>query len=126
MKKKISKRNVINEELFSDMSLISYIDENLIVIYAPALDLFGYGHDESEANKSFHIVYNEYIQYGIKNNCLEKDLKKHGWKLNRKSGKFSSPVISDLIDNNEVLKSVIDSRPFKKFNMNISFPVLSK
>ena len=39
-----------------EFSLVAYSDEKLQVVYCPALDLFGYGKTEREAEKSFSIV----------------------------------------------------------------------
>lgn len=96
MNRKNFKKNV--EKLFSKLSLFSYIDENLNVVYAPALDLFGYGYDEKEAKESLEINLAEYIDFTQRNNSLEKDIKKYGWSIDKKNNKIISPEKTSLLN----------------------------
>src|ERR1051326_7957982 len=41
--------------------VISFIDDNKHIIYCPALDLSGYGNNETEARKSLDIVIEGYL-----------------------------------------------------------------
>ena len=60
------------------LSLYSFIENKVTIIYCPALDISGYGLDEEEARKSFETIFSEttferkefsnYVFYYV--NCL--------------------------------------------------------
>ena len=60
------------------LSLFTFIEENVHVVYSPALDLYGYGNDEHEARHSFEVALQEYIRHTAEHKTLDKDLKKYG------------------------------------------------
>ncbi len=106
------------EETISTITLLSYIENDLFVVYAPTLDLFGYGHSELEATQSFEIVLKEYLDHVKLKNSMWKDLKKLGWKISK--NKISQPELSNLLLQNETLKEVVNHKVFKKSNYNFS------
>ena len=105
---KLTNHNI--HEIFSSIPLISYIDENLNVVYSPSLDIYGYGVDEQEAKSSFEINLSEYIKYCTSNNSLEIDLRKNGWIIDKKKSIYTSPDLASLIEKNEAFRSIINSR----------------
>ena len=56
------------------LDVFSYKDNGVQMMYAPALDLCGYGSTVEEAKQSFNVVVSEYLRYGLENNTLEDDL----------------------------------------------------
>jgi hypothetical protein len=105
------------------LSLYTYIDENVNVVYSPALDLYGYGNDELEARQSFDLALREYIAYTVKHKTLEADLKQYGWTLNKRQKLVKSPDMSSLLHEREVFQQMVNDRPFKKFDLQIELPV---
>ncbi len=104
------------------LSLFTFIDENLNVVYSPALDLYGYGNDELEARHSFEITLAEYVKYTSNKKTLEKDLKRYGWEVDRRHKKLSSPDFSTLLQTNDTFREMVDNRPFKKYDLNVQIP----
>ena len=48
------------------LSLVEFEEDNVIIIYSPALDLSGYGNSEIEAKNSFSEAFNEFFQICFK------------------------------------------------------------
>lgn len=106
------------------LALLSYIDDNVHVIYSPALELYGYGNDELEARASFAIVLEEYLHYTAEEETLTDDLTKLGWQINLHSQQLSMPDWSRLIQANAQLKNVLTDKAFKKFDYTTRLPAL--
>src|SRR5438876_10654668 len=97
--------------------LISFIDDNTHIIYCPALDLNGYGNDETEARQSFDTVLEEYLNYTINKKTLWADLRKLGWTIRKSKQKPATPPsMSELLEKNEEFSRIFNHYPFKKFN----------
>lgn len=121
---------IIFEGKFSEgvemrLTLFSYIEENVHVIYSPHLDLYGYGNDEEEARRSFSSTIEEYITFTHENNTLEKDLEKIGWKINRQSGRVDFPQIAQLLQHNPHFGDVLANRPLKTYHQRVSIPAFA-
>ncbi len=43
------------------LSLFTFIEENVHLLYSPAVDLYGYGNDEHEARHSFEVSLQVYV-----------------------------------------------------------------
>jgi hypothetical protein len=103
--------------------VISFIDDNTHIFFCPALDLSGYGMDETEARSSFDTVLEEYLNYTINKNSLWKDLKNLGWTVKKSSSKPAiPPSMSVLLEKNEEFSRIFNNYPFKKFNTGVSLP----
>jgi len=103
--------------------VISFIDDNTHIIYCPALDLSGYGIDETEARKSFDLALQEYLSYTINKGTLWNDLKNLGWQIKKNKQKpMIPPSMSQLLEENEEFSRIFNNYPFKKFNTGVSLP----
>jgi len=112
-----NKHSVITTEL----SLVSFVEDNVCFVYCPALDLTGYGINEEEAKKSFAQTLKMYFEDTIDKNTLLKDLVRHGWEI-KKQNKLKSPDFDFMFKNNRQLKRIVNSRDFTKYNKQIQFP----
>lgn len=54
-------------------------EENIFILYCPALELTGYGETEFEAWDSFKTTTQEYIAYTTQHGTLKTDLTRLGW-----------------------------------------------
>lgn len=62
--------------------LLNFQDVNKInFIYSPHLDLTGYGNSVEEAQKSFDIVFEDFVDYTLKKNTIAKVLENLGWNI---------------------------------------------
>ena len=63
------------------LSLVEFEEENVTIVYSPALDLSGYGYSQEEAKQSFSEALNEFLRYTTNKNSLDKVLKDLGWAI---------------------------------------------
>ncbi|EMS34611.1 hypothetical protein C943_03298 [Mariniradius saccharolyticus AK6] len=108
----------------TQLSLIHFIEDNVHIIYSPALDLTGYGNNEVEAKDSFQVVLGEFMTYGLNKKCLFEELKKLGWKVrgSKKKPKVESPDISDMMKVNADLGEVINKKDYTKYHQEVLIP----
>ncbi len=107
------------------LSLFTFIEDNVHVVYSPALDLYGYGNDEHEARHSFELSLGEYVKYTSNKKTIEQDLKKYGWKIDKRHKTLSSPDVSTLLQTNESFREMVNNRPFKKYDLNVQIPAFA-
>lgn len=105
------------------LSLYSFLEENIAIIYCPALDISGYGSTEEDARKSFETVFGETMEYMLKKNTFHDDLKAHGWNVRgKKSRDLRAPSFAELYKKNEEFRNIIDNKEYHKFDKNIVIP----
>ena len=113
-----------NLKIDTKLQLFSFLEDNCIVLYSPALDLCGYGMDEVEAKNSFNIVLEEFFKYITNKNTIILELQKLGWiiKGGKKRPNLSAPDITHMLSTNKELSKIINTKDFKKFEENIAIP----
>lgn len=105
------------------LTLLCYIEDNVAVVYSPALDLYGYAHSEAEAMESFRIALDEYVAYTHSEKTLRQDLERHGWTLSEES--VSAPDFATLYERNETLRDIVDRKPFRKIDLSVELPAIA-
>ena len=81
-------------------------DDSVFYLYSPALNLTGYGKSEEEAEGSFKVVLDEYVNYTAKKGTLYNDLEKHGWLVNKNHRRVKAPTIREMFDMIPDFKSI--------------------
>lgn len=104
-----------------EISLIQFQENNIFFLFAPALDITGYGKDEMEARQSFGITLDEFLKYTKENNTIEKSLFELGWTHDVLQNKLIPPKDSDLINNNSSYKDILNDKEFTTNRIKISF-----
>ncbi len=107
------------------LSLLSFKEKEVFIVYSPALDLSGYGYTEVEANESFKETLKEFFRHTSSKESLVKELRRLGWKITgtMKNQKISSaPDLSDLIQNNDELRKLFTEKEFTKYNKKVRIP----
>jgi len=109
------------------LSLISFIEDEVNIIYSPALDLSGYGKTEPEAKESFQMALNEFIRYTSNKGTFNAELEKMGWKISHKKTHptYIPPYLDELLGKNNYLSEVVRNKDFNKFNQQITIPAFS-
>ena len=97
------------------LSLVEFEEDNVTIIYSPALDLSGYGYNHSEAKSSFSEALHEFFRYTNNKNTLDKVLKDLGWNVkgSKKKPKFNPPKDSDLVALNPLYNEIVNSKSYK-------------
>lgn len=109
-----------------DMPVFSFMDDHTYIVYAPALDLSGYGKTEKEAKESFNEVFRAFVNYTSNKNSLFKVLRRLGWKvssqtkLSKKPIEIKAPGLQEMLFRDEYLVEVFQTREFHKYNQRIS------
>ncbi|MBQ8070947.1 MAG: hypothetical protein IJ202_08860 [Bacteroidales bacterium] len=111
-----------NKGIEIKLDVIFYSEDGIIIAYAPALDLSGYGKDDAEARNSFEVALHEYIKYTVENKTLDDDLKVHGW--TKEAGVIKAQDFSSLLANNKNLRDVV-SHDFRKTSEKVAYPIFS-
>ena len=105
----------------TELTLITFEDNNVHFVYCPALDITGYGYDTSQAKESFTQTLKMYFEYTTNKNTLIRDLESHGWTVKNKR-KLKAPDFDFLLRKNKEFKRIVTKRDFTKYDEQIQFP----
>lgn len=105
------------------LDVITFNEDNNVIMYCPALEITGYGADEQEAKQSFEIAIDQFFLYTTRKKSLAPELKKLGWRIRSKNKPYVPPTMSELLVNNDNFNHVFNNYSFKKMNEAISMPV---
>jgi hypothetical protein len=105
------------------LSLIEFKEDDVTIIYSPALNLSGYGYTPEEAKNSFNIALHEFFRYTTTKKTFDKVLKELGWKIkgSNKKPKIEAPLNSELIAKNPLYNEIINSKNYKVYNEDVEF-----
>jgi len=105
------------------LSLIEFKEDDVTIVYSPALDLSGYGISEVDAKKSFSEALNEFFRYTNNKKTLDAVLKKLGWSIkgSKKNPKFSPPKDSELVTSNPLYNEIVNEKSYKVSREDVEF-----
>ncbi len=105
------------------LSLIEFNENDVTIVYSPALNISGYGYNSDEAKNSFNIALHEFFQYTNNKKTFDKVLKELGWtfKGSKKKPKMEAPLNSDLISKNPLYNDIINSKNYKVYKEDVEF-----
>lgn len=106
-----------------NLPVMVFEEDGVRIAYIPVLDISGYGKTGNEAiNKSLKIAIDEYLTYTFNKKTLIQDLKAHGWTIKKKTRPFIAPEITDLINKNEYLHDIVNTKPYSMKRMPVNIP----
>lgn len=105
------------------LSLIEFKEDDVTIIYSPALNLSGYGYAPDEAKESFYIALHEFLRYTHNKKTFDEVLKELGWtvKGGKKHPRIEPPLNSDLIAKNPLYSEIVNSKNYKVYNEDLEF-----
>jgi len=111
-------------EVTLNIPIFCYKENDVFVVYSPALDIFGYGNTEQESHTSFKVTLDEFLRYTTNKNTLLIELKKLGWKVEKKKKEtnISAPDLEELLRDNEQFSDIFHNKNYKKADQQV--PVL--
>ena len=68
------------QAFLKQLGLVFFKEDNVFFVYAPNLDVCGYGLTEKEAQHSFLETFEEFLTFTKKQGTLENELLRLGWK----------------------------------------------
>ncbi len=105
------------------LPVVLFKEENVFIVYCPALDLSASGKTDSQAKSNFSQVVDMYMEYTMNKGTLHTDLKKLGWTINKKKKQVASPpTMSELLEKNEEFTRIFDNFSYEKFDTGVSLP----
>lgn len=105
------------------LSLVEFQEDDVTIIYSPALDLSGYGYTGSEAKNSFSEALHEFFRYTTNKHTLDEVLKGLGWSIRgaKKRPKFNPPKDSDLVNSNPLYNEIVNNKSYKVSREEVEF-----
>lgn len=105
-----------------NLQIVQFNDNGVEVLFAPALEVYGYGNDFKEAVKSLSICLDEYLNYTHQKGTFEEDLKRLGWKIkgSKNNRKYKTPMFSEMLTNNERLIDIINNKQIQTYSTNLA------
>ena len=114
-----------NRRVSINTQVFLFEEDNVYFAYNPALDLTGYGNDANEALGSFTVVLDEFLRYTLNKNTFFLELQRLGWKIKSKKKQMSAPQMSDMINTNDQLKDIVNSKQYTTSNFLINVPAFA-
>lgn len=112
-----------NQKFHVGLSLVEFYEEDVVIIYSPALDLSGYGYSVEEAKNSFSESLQEFFRYTHNKNTLDTVLKNLGWSIKgtKKKPTFKPPLDSDLVSSNSLYNEIVNNKSYRVSRQNVEF-----
>ncbi len=108
-----------------DLQVLLFEEDNIQYAYMPSFDLTGYGNTKEEAKESLTIVLDEFLRYTLNKNTLYIEMQRLGWKIKSRNKPMYAPQMSDLINTNEQLKDIVNSKQYSTSNYPVNVPVFA-
>lgn len=96
-------------------------DENTHILYAPTLDITGYGNNHEEAKASLKIATEEFFRYTHNKKTLDTVLTNLGWVIKGKltARKFKSPLLTDIASKDTLYSEILNTKPHRVYSENM-------
>jgi len=104
------------------LELFKFKEDNLVIVYCPAIDLSACGKTAIEAEGEFKEAFRMHMSYCLAKKTLGKDLKAHGWQIIGKNKAIKAPSIEEMLPNNEVLRDIIYNKNYTKVSKRVEIP----
>ena len=114
-----------NNFITISLQVLFFEEENIHYAYMPSFDLTGYGNTEKEAKESLTIVLDEFLRYTLNKNTLFIEMQRLGWKIKSKKKPMYAPQMSDLINTNDQLKDIVNSKQYTTSNYQVNVPAFA-
>jgi hypothetical protein len=107
------------------VNIVQFKDSGSYVLFAPAMEVYGYGRTVGEARSSFEISMKEFLSYSDNKGTLLKELTRLGWEVKggKKNRKFKVPEFSDLLRTNDRLMEILNNRDVRTFKANVPMAI---
>jgi len=107
------------------VSLIEFQEDNVTILYSPALDLTGYGYNLTEAKTSFEESLHEFLRYTTNKGTFEKALQSLGWTIkgSKKKPRYNPPKDSDMVKTNSTYNEIVNKKDYRVSRKNIELSI---
>ena len=110
-----------SESVQVNLKLVQFKSDGAEVLYAPALELYGYGNTFEEARKSFAVSLHEFLIYTKEHGTLETEMERLGWKIkvDKKKKIYTTPTFSELLLSNPRLVEIVNNKDFQTHRADV-------
>lgn len=108
-----------------DVPVMLFEEDGLHYAYMPAFDLTGYDTTKEKAIESLTIVLDEFLRYTLNKNTFFIELKRLGWKVKSKKRPLVAPQMSDMVNTNEQVRDIINSKSFSTSSYQLNVPAFA-
>jgi len=108
-----------------NVPVVFFEEDDIYYAYMPSMDLTGYGKTEEEARESLTVVLDEFLRYTLNKNTFLIELQRLGWKIKSKKKPMTAPSMSDLININEQLRDIVNSKHYSTSNYQVNVPAFA-
>ncbi|MEZ4888495.1 MAG: hypothetical protein R3E32_27455 [Chitinophagales bacterium] len=105
------------------LAVLKFIDDGIHFFFVPALDIVGYGQSESEAETSFGLSLEEFIEYTLQKNTYQSELQELGWSFSDQQ--LNPPTLDYLIAVREDVKEIVQNKEFNKIHHTVFLPSIN-
>jgi len=113
------------ESIKVSLQVLFFEEDKIHYAYMPSFDLTGYGNTENEAKESLTVVLNEFLRYTLNKNTLFIEMQRLGWKIKSKKKPMYAPQMSELINTNDQLKDIVNSKQYTTLNYQVNVPAFA-
>lgn len=113
-----------NQNVEVNLSIFLWEENNVHFIYAPALDLTGYGNTIIDAKENFNCVLEDYIRYTSNKKTIFKELEKLGWLVNKPKKRVIAPDFEDLLKDNKHFNDLFRTKNLVHDSSNINLALI--
>lgn len=89
-----------------NIPILNWQEDGLFYVYAPSLDLTGYGNTAKEADDSFTTTLTEFVKYIENKGTMYTELQRLGWTVNEKKKRVHPPEHEQLLEDNETFREL--------------------
>jgi len=107
------------------LQVLFFEKDKIHYAYMPSFDLTGYGKTEGEAKESLTVVLDEFLRYTLNKNTLFIEMQRLSWKIKSKKRPMHAPQMSDLINSNDQLKDIVNSKQYTTTNYQVNVPAFA-
>lgn len=118
-------KNIGSKSVKVNLQVLFFEEENIHYAFMPSLDLTGYGNSGEEAKDSLTVVLEEFLRYTLNKNTLFIEMQRLGWKIKTKSKPMFAPQMSELINSNDQLKDIVNSKQYYTSNYQVNLPAFA-
>lgn len=112
------------QEVSVNLPIIQFEEDGSSIVYCPAIDVYGYGLNTAEAEKSFSTSLLEFLKYTTNKGTLIPELKRLGWNISKgKKNQMTPPPLTQLLIENENFSRIFNNHSFTKTDRRVEIPI---
>jgi hypothetical protein len=107
------------------LSLLSFKEDKVFIIYSPELDIAGTGYNSIQAKASFWEAVSEFFRYTTSKGTLAQELRRLGWTVSgtkKKPRVGALPNFNQMLELNDEFKDILYNKDYSKSTEMVPIP----